>query len=125
MTEQEKHIRAVTRECRGPFLLSREDRTSLTHAWQDVEAKADFVAGIQLKDFIENAVGAPHAVISPNDWESMLRRVASLINAHTESCGYDFNQTVLATPFDGEEHEYKCPKCGVEGTFRTPWFEEQ
>lgn len=37
-----------------------------------------------------------------------------------EGCGMDFNEVVLAGPFDGEEHAYECPKCGVEGTYVAP-----
>ena len=37
-------------------------------------------------------------------------------------CGYDFNKTVVASPFDGKEHHYTCPACGLEGTYRAPIF---
>lgn len=40
-----------------------------------------------------------------------------------EGCGADFNEIVLAGPFDGEEHEYECPKCGVTGTYVAPDLE--
>lgn len=33
-------------------------------------------------------------------------------------CGYDMNEIFLKGPLDGQMHEYKCPKCGVEGTYR-------
>lgn len=39
-------------------------------------------------------------------------------------CGYDFNETVIAGPFDGEEHEYKCPNCGLTGVYRAPHFDD-
>ena len=37
-------------------------------------------------------------------------------------CGYDFNETILSNPLDGEEHEYKCPLCGVTGIYVAPSF---
>lgn len=40
-------------------------------------------------------------------------------------CGYDFNRILLAGPFDGEEHEYECPKCGVTGTYTAPLYPEE
>ncbi len=38
-------------------------------------------------------------------------------------CGYDFNETILSNPLDGEEHDYECPRCGVTGVYRAPLFE--
>lgn len=35
-------------------------------------------------------------------------------------CGYDFNQTILANPLDGEVYQYECPQCGTTGTYRAP-----
>ncbi len=38
-------------------------------------------------------------------------------------CGYDFNETILSNPLDGEEHEYECPDCGVTGRYIAPLFD--
>lgn len=38
-------------------------------------------------------------------------------------CGYDFNNTILSNPLDGEEHEYECPACGLTGIYIAPLFE--
>lgn len=38
-------------------------------------------------------------------------------------CGQDFGETVLAEPFDGQEHESTCPKCGTVTRWRSPVFE--
>ncbi len=39
-------------------------------------------------------------------------------------CGSQFlNDVILQYPFDGAEHEYECPRCGNEGTFRSPVIE--
>ena len=37
-------------------------------------------------------------------------------------CGYDFNETILSNPLDGEEHAYECPQCGLTGIYRAPVF---
>jgi hypothetical protein len=41
-----------------------------------------------------------------------------------EGCGYDYSELVAKGPLDGEVHDYKCPQCGVEGTYRAPHFRE-
>lgn len=35
-------------------------------------------------------------------------------------CGYNFVRTILAGPWDGKDHEYTCPQCGVRGEYRAP-----
>lgn len=35
-------------------------------------------------------------------------------------CGADFNDIILSGPLDGQEHPYRCPACGVTGTYRAP-----
>ena len=39
-------------------------------------------------------------------------------------CGADFNDVVCAGPFDGQEHPYACPACGVTGVYRAPLLAE-
>ena len=39
-------------------------------------------------------------------------------------CGYDFNETILSNPLDGEEHDYECPRCGLTGIYIAPLFDE-
>jgi len=46
----------------------------------------------------------------------------SLDRVSRSGCGYDFNETILKNPLDGKEHDYKCPKCGVTGSYRAPKF---
>lgn len=49
---------------------------------------------------------------------------ARALDANLRSgCGYDFNEIVITGPWDGQEHAYVCPQCGVEGTYLTPRFE--
>jgi hypothetical protein len=51
--------------------------------------------------------------------------VAKQIDSETRRpCGYDFNETILAGPLDGQEHAYACPTCGVVGSYRAPMFPE-
>lgn len=47
-----------------------------------------------------------------------------LDDAGRPGCGYDFNDTILSNPLDGQEHEYKCPDCGVTGSYRAPVFDD-
>jgi hypothetical protein len=35
-------------------------------------------------------------------------------------CNYDFNNIILANPFDGQSHRYVCPRCSVSGTYDAP-----
>lgn len=47
-----------------------------------------------------------------------------LASMSRKGCGADFNNIIVAGALDGEEHAYKCPKCGVEGSYRAPSFGE-
>lgn len=53
------------------------------------------------------------------------KAAVALDKAKRKPCGYDFNETILAAPFDGEIHKYKCPKCGLVGVYRAPQFEAE
>lgn len=37
-------------------------------------------------------------------------------------CGADFNDIIVAGPWDGQEHNYQCPACGLTGSYRAPVF---
>jgi hypothetical protein len=37
---------------------------------------------------------------------------------------YDYAKLIAQGSLDGEVHDYKCPQCGVEGTYRAPHFRE-
>lgn len=39
-----------------------------------------------------------------------------------KGCGYEYAELVIAEPFDGEEHDVTCPKCGNKSSFRAPLF---
>jgi hypothetical protein len=37
-------------------------------------------------------------------------------------CGQDFNDVIVAGPFDGQMHDYTCPSCGAKGRYGAPAF---
>ncbi len=47
-----------------------------------------------------------------------------LDDANRPGCGYDFNETILNNPLDGNIREYECPGCGVTGEYKAPIFDE-
>jgi hypothetical protein len=48
---------------------------------------------------------------------------AADLDARTRAgCGADTNNIIAAGPFDGEDHAYICPKCGVKARYRAPKF---
>ena len=121
--QAEKIIRSVRRLCRGQPLLHDGERREYILRWQAAERAGDFRFGLALKHELEEKLKRSSRHITEQDWENLLRRVASLVSAHTEVCGYDFNDTVVAGPWDGELHNYQCPRCGVVGSYRSPLFE--
>ena len=34
--------------------------------------------------------------------------------------GYSINDVILSGPLDGEKHSWRCPRCGLEGTYIAP-----
>ena len=42
----------------------------------------------------------------------------TLDESSRQRCGHDLNEIFLTGPLDGEIHKYKCPSCGVDGTYR-------
>lgn len=39
------------------------------------------------------------------------------------ACGNDFNNIIVEGPWDGADHDYRCPNCGVEGNYRAPFYD--
>lgn len=37
-------------------------------------------------------------------------------------CGYDFNDTIVAGPWDGADHLATCPQCSTPTSYRAPVF---
>lgn len=54
--------------------------------------------------------------------EGRLPEARQADRANRSGCGADFNDIIVAGPWDGETHEYKCSKCGLEGEYRAPVF---
>ena len=121
--EAEKTIRSVRRTCRAHPLLSYAQRRKYILRWQALERAGEFSLGLVLKRELEEKFKQSSPPIAEQDWEGLLRRVASLVSTHTEDCGYDFNDTIVAGPWDGKLHDYQCPRCGVAGSYRAPLFE--
>lgn len=125
---QENQVRLVKRTCRGLPVLDEPTRTELHTKWQQIYATGNWDSAMQVVKDAERAAGIkgiPDG--TPGDWEELWRRAASAIFAHGDTigkgCGYDFNETICAGAFDGEQHAYTCPKCGQTGKYGAPYFE--
>ena len=116
----EKDIRAINRRCKGPYLLNEEDRAKLSDELREMDAKRDFDAGMQFKANLKHRLKQGRMAINKNDHESLFRRNAELVYAHTEKCNYDFNDVILANPLDGEERVVSCPNCETQISYRAP-----
>lgn len=55
--------------------------------------------------------------------DGRLEEAAEEDKAGRAGCGADFNDIVCAGPLDGKLHPYECPKCGVTGEYRAPFYE--
>jgi len=91
--EAEAFIRAQPRICRGP--LREQERKAVAQLLDEgrlEEAKA------------MDETGRNHPETGAN------------------TCGADFNNIVVAGPWDGRQHPYKCPRCGVVGKYTAPTF---
>jgi hypothetical protein len=53
--------------------------------------------------------------------DGLLEEAQRADEAGREYCGYDFNDIICSGPFDGKEHSYVCPKCGVTGKYIAPY----
>ncbi|MGH9886145.1 MAG: hypothetical protein ACREBE_11485 [bacterium] len=144
----EKEIRSVGRTCRGPHVRSTavvvaalmhialEDRAKraafLANSKNDAadapagrlgdDADASWCTPDYAKALAELPTAAAVATSLLHDGHTV---AASLVDnvARAKACGADFNDIVCAGPLDGQPHEYKCPKCGVTGTYNAPLYE--
>lgn len=136
--EQEQVIRSITRWCLGHPVIAE--------AWQAAYfARMD--AGELPSDLLDALIVQAKAVLDPTPAKKnllaylggqQLRAIEGdgssrdalirALRAHSGDvgmpCGYDFNETILAGPLDGDVHDYVCPRCGVKGTYRAPLFTE-
>lgn len=52
------------------------------------------------------------------------KKEASLLDAsNRKGCGYDFNEVLINSQWDGIRRAYKCPKCGNSGYFSVTPFD--
>lgn len=86
-------IRSVTRTCKGPIKPGKE------------------------AEYAELRRGA-------GQFGEAIRgyNIALVDSLNRDYCGYDFNKVVEAFPFDGKERSVKCPGCGMQISFRSPFF---
>lgn len=145
--EQEKQIRAVKKSCRGPALADPKVVREHFDLWYELEAKGKtepMLVMISALRIAAQDVAAKGFIVSlpPNADEpgvlageeecgtvAELRRAAfPLIRLRGDTvgrgCGRDFNETILAYPFDGTENKDECPGCGVVTSWKAPVFAE-
>lgn len=146
--EAEAEILSQNWKCDGPAAaISRRDAEEFGRLLQDKQFTEILGAYIRRGDvvgLVRATFGASHAQelldaigvdLELNDYasaagalvrlgEGLARRDyswrASLSQA---SCNYPFTQVVASGPFDGEVHEYQCPRCHVQATYRAPTYE--
>ncbi len=123
MTREEviKEIQEVARHCRGnlPSGARRLIAELLEAGRADLAEKIDAANR-------GRSEGEPY-VAALSESGDRRRKVQALFSDGTVDeyvvppvCGYDFNQTIIDGPFDGREHEYQCPRCGVTGWYQAP-----
>jgi hypothetical protein len=124
--EANAEVRKIQRICRGLPLLTEEKRVELHTAWHAAHANLDIAAATDVVRRAEEAINKPYRPdFVHEDWQTLSARASDAIFAHSMDCGVDFNDIIVAGPYDGQHHDYKCPKCGQTGTYRAPYFELQ
>jgi hypothetical protein len=128
--EIEQSIRAVTRTCKGPHVLSSEQQVKFRDLWYVCQDAGDWHAAQSIVGVLERFLGTGHMAIPEQDWEALYRRAVDLIYIRKMTinpeagCGYDFNEIILANPLDGQDRIVPCPKCGNQISYKAPTFEE-
>lgn len=127
-TEAEAQVREIQKLCKGPELVDRliqeafmariasctiATLPTLVQDVMDLRRQLGFSG-----DKIYPDVGGENALLA---W--CLESIRSHQSDVGNGCGRDFNDEVCAHPFDGEVREYRCPSCGLGGTFRSPYIE--
>jgi len=136
-------IRRIGRTCRGPKLLTAEQqRPLLAQLATDLPGLIPRIASYRrmlrlapefreelAAETLENAqaqetaVPTIHAQTQEVIQSWAIRTIRASAADQGAACGYDFNEVVLCYPFDGQEREYRCPRCGLRGTFRSPHYD--
>jgi len=92
--------------CEGPFILVSDARKEIKKKIEDVnQAIENYEDNTALTKKLDELNGRLDAIKNKHD-ELSLGRL---------KCGYNLTQQIEAIPFDGEDYEYECPKCGNKG----------
>lgn len=114
MTKKEciEQIRSIERKCRGPLTVDGQDA----------------IAKLQMG---KEAAIAAAGEKSGKEKEKLLAKIERLSEEIVQvcardprqGCGYDFNETIVENPWDGETREVECPECGIVTCYTAPIFE--
>ena len=131
---QEETILAVTKKCRGPYLVEPEAEAERFEKWRGIVDAGDETAALDMIGELaeEASVLAPfkvhHRPVIEGNWESLQRAALPLIRLRGDTvgqgCGWDLNEEIVKHPFDGAEHETECPNCGISMSWKAPVFYE-
>jgi len=116
--EAEKIIRSQGRNCKGPV------RPEITAAMYDRFSDDTKKALGEVKKDDEGLVH-PRVIIHRLTEAGHKEAARQLDGVLRPGCGADFNDIVVAGPWDGEQHDYQCPKCKVRGKYTAPMFERK
>lgn len=131
---QEATVLAVTKKCRGKYLVDPEVEAERFDQWRDIVDSGDEGAALAMIATLAEAASelapftvTPRPVVEGN-WESLQRSVLPLIRLRGDTvgqgCGWDLNEEIVLHPFDGAEHTTECPNCGISMSWRAPVFHE-
>lgn len=134
--DAEKQVRAVERTCRGLNLLREDYRREMfaklekvAHSTITCTLSGDWRTPYhELRQTVLEALFTPEGATrhgAPRQYETIGEAwsdVAVLLDMRA-GCGADFNDIICAHPFDGQQREYRCPRCGQTGPFTSPYFE--
>jgi hypothetical protein len=124
--EAEALIRHVNRTCRGKAVLPVDRMRELHAAWDKLSAEGNWFGAYDFCIHAEEDVNVVGPRVENDDWEALGRRTLGAIYAHGDTigkpCGADFNDQIIAHPFDGEQRSVQCPKCGSVNVFTSPVF---
>lgn len=118
-------IRSVQRTCRGP--LPDRARQVVNQLLAD-----GHLYKAQMVDAANRSRPAAHPCVidvieKPEERRHKLFAVfegGAVVPYRTGTpCGYDFNEIIVTGQWDGCEHAYTCPKCGVTGYYQAPLYE--
>jgi hypothetical protein len=126
-------IRSINRVCKG--FLTPEAREVISHQFELYAQTGDslFLEKARLLDVLNRCRldvtivdTTSHLDVKGRTIHDMITSTNQVLSQKTAGrCGYDFNETIITNPWDGEIHEYKCPKCNVRGEYRSPLFNKE